>query len=173
MCATPASCAARSSALPGVVAAWATNVWSSREESAISSTLTNASTRIVPQMNSVGPSTPTAPMAATFPCPPWANSEEVAATTMVSTKATASPPSVMIRWAGRRRSRGTNASIRTPTTPRPKTSSSGESWPYWICGGVIVATARDPVTGCFPSGSARRRAHEDQPLPNRKTCCVG
>ncbi len=61
----PASCPSRSSALPGTAAACATNGLPSWDDSASSRTLTKASTRIVPWMNSAGPSTATAPMATT------------------------------------------------------------------------------------------------------------
>ena len=73
----------------------------------MSITLTNARIRIVPQMNRVGPSTPTAPWAATWPGRPWANNDDEAATTMVITNAAASPPSASAMWISRRRRRGT------------------------------------------------------------------
>src|SRR5580704_5213392 len=63
----PASSPSRSSALPGMAAACAANGTTSCEDSAISMMLTKASTMIVPQMNSVGRSTATAPSAATCP----------------------------------------------------------------------------------------------------------
>ena len=61
--------------------------------------------------------------------------------------AAASPPRVSTSCAFRRCCRGRNASASTPSTATPKTSSIGESWLYSMCGGVIVLTARDPVTG--------------------------
>ena len=105
----------------------------------MSITLTNARTRIVPQMNRVGPSTPTAPSAATWPGLPWANRLDEAAITIVITNAAASPPSASAMWISRRRRRGTNASTSVPATATPKTSSIGSSWPYSMCGGVMAA----------------------------------
>ncbi len=63
----PASSPSRSSGLPGTAAACAANGLTSCEDSAISSTLTKASTRMVPWMNRVGRSTATAPSAAMRP----------------------------------------------------------------------------------------------------------
>ena len=82
-------------------------------------------------MNRVGPSTATAPMAATWPGLPSANRLCDAATTMVSTNAAASAPSA--ERAGARR--GAAGAARTPRPARPtmaapKTSSIGASWPY-------------------------------------------
>src|ERR1039458_9216371 len=72
-----------------MVAAWAANGLTSCEDSAMSRTLTKASTRIVPQMNRVGPSTATAPTATMCPGLPLANSDEPTAMTMTSTNAEA------------------------------------------------------------------------------------
>src|ERR1019366_8039309 len=83
----PASRPSRSSALPGMAAAWAANALTSCEDSAISSTLTNASTRMVPWMKKVGRSIATAPTAAIWPGLPCAKIVLVAATTTVSTNA--------------------------------------------------------------------------------------
>ena len=62
-------------------------------------------------------------------------------------KAAASPPRVSASCRPRRCARGANASTSTPSTATPNTTSMGESWLYSMCGGVIVVTARDPVTG--------------------------
>ena len=151
----PASCPSRSSALPGIAAACATNGLTSWDDSASSSTLTNASTRMVPWMNRVGPSTPTAPMATTWPGVPDEN-DELAPTAMVSPKAPARPPRASPRCRDRRAARGTNASTSTPATATAKTSNMGESCQYSMCGGAMAggAAARlaRRVTELFPSG---------------------
>jgi len=158
VCMAPAPAPSRSSGLPGGAAAAAVN--GLVLESARSSTLAKARTRIVPWMNSVGRSTATAPSAATWPGLPSAKIWCDAATTMVQTNAAASAARVMKSWVPRREGRGTKASTSTPTTAAAKTTSIGASWPYSMLGGVMVAAAgaaRTPVTVRFPS--ARRRSN--------------
>ena len=139
VCMAPVTRPSRSSGLPGGAAACATN--GLLAGSAMSSTLTKARTTIVPWMNRVGRSTPTAPIAATWPELPLAKILPDAATTMVSTNATTRAARVSMSWRLRRRSRGANASTRTPVTAAPNTTSIGESWPYSMLGGVMVPLA--------------------------------
>ncbi len=151
----PVTRPSRSSGLPGGAAAWAAN--GLLLVSAMSSTLTNARTRIVPWMNSVGRSIATAPAAATWPAlPPLKMLNEAA--TMVSTKAARIEPRVITSWTVRRSGRGVKASTRMAATAAPNTTSIGESWPYSMLGGlivpVVVTAARIPVTVRFHS--ARR-----------------
>ena len=63
------------------------------------------------------------------------------ATRIVGTNAPTRPPSVIARCRARRSGRGANASTSTPTTAAPNTSSIGESWPYSMCGALIVGAA--------------------------------
>ena len=119
----PAPRASRSSGLPGVAAASAANgLWL---VSPMSSTLTKASTRMVPWMNRVGRSTATAPSTATCPGLPLAYRLCVEATTMVRMNAAASDPRDRIRCVVRRAERGANASTRTPATMRSQQLDEG------------------------------------------------
>src|SRR5580692_2102051 len=95
----PATRPSRSSGLPGGAAAWAAK--GLLLVSAMSRTLAKASTTIVPWMNRVGRSMPTAPIAATWPGLPLAKMLSEAMT-MVSTNAAASEPRVTASWAGQR-----------------------------------------------------------------------
>ena len=125
VCMMPAARPSRSSWLPGVAAATAANgLWL---VSPMSSTLTKASTRMVPWMNRVGRSTATAPSTATCPGLPLAYRLCVEATTMVRMNAAASDPRDRIRCVVRREQRGANASTRTPATAARKTTSMGAS----------------------------------------------
>ena len=114
----------------------------------------------MPWMNRVGRSIATAPTAATLPALPPPNRLLLPATKMVRTNAPARLPSVMARCSVRRSGRGENASTSTPTMAAPKTSSIGESCPYWMCGAGMVGAiaARDPVTAC--SRSCARLRHQ-------------
>ena len=132
VCMIPAARPSRSSWLPGVAAATAAN--GLLLVSPMSSTLTKASTTIVPWMNRVGRSTATAPSAATCPGLPAAYRLCIAATTIVRMNAATRDPRVRTRCAARREERGANASTRTPTTAAPKTTSIGASWPYSMLG---------------------------------------
>ncbi len=89
-------------------------------------------------MNSVGRSTATAPIAATCPAAPFANSDDVPAITQVQAKAAARLPKVITRCTPRRAARGTNASTSTPTTAALKTTSIGASWLYSMLGAGIA-----------------------------------
>ena len=161
MCTKPASRLSRSSAEPGTAAAWPANSGTSCDASAISSTETKASTRIVPWMNSVGRSTATAPIAATCPALPLAKIVEDPAITQVQMKAASSAPNVTTRCALRRSGLGTNASTSTPMIAPANTTSIGASWPYSMLGagiapGTVAAAAASGVTAGFPSGQPRR-----------------
>ena len=108
------------------------------------STLTKASTRIVPWMNRVGRSTATAPAAATCPAPPPAKMLLDAATRMVRMNAAPRPPNASTRCRPRRAGRGANASTSTPASAAPKTTSIGASWLYSMCGAAIADAASTP-----------------------------
>ena len=152
VCMLPAARPSRSSGLPGVAAACAANGLSL--VSAMSSTLTKASTSMVPWMNSVGRSTATAPIAATWPGLPLAYSCACEATTIVRMNAAASEPSASTRCTARRAGRGVNASTSTPATAAPKTTSIGESCPNSMLG------ARDGA-GHAGQGDMRRGGGQD------------
>ena len=96
VCSRPFVEASRSAAVPGSAAAWPANAVMppSRCRSANSSTLIGESTRIVPQMKTVGPSTATAPSTAIWPRPavsPFGASP--VATMTVATSAPSTPAS--------------------------------------------------------------------------------